>query len=184
MLMTPDSFTAGLSCSSLRGEKNAVTSPSTAATKAMANTRLMAFATATRAPSAMTASEPGTGSRRAATRLGSSPEALRFAASRALNAAPITLTPRVPPIERLNCRVEVAVPVLRKDFILEPIQIYESAALGADAMLLLCNVLDQGQLRALLLLTRSLGMEALVEVHTREELDAAVGSGAQSSLIP
>jgi indole-3-glycerol phosphate synthase len=75
-------------------------------------------------------------------------------------------------------KLEVAVPVLRKDFILEPIQVYESAALGSDALLLLCNVLDQGQLQALLLLTRSLGMEALVEVHTREEMEAALAVGA------
>jgi indole-3-glycerol phosphate synthase len=75
-------------------------------------------------------------------------------------------------------KLEVGVPVLRKDFILEPIQVYESAALGADALLLLANVLDQGQLQALLLLTRSLGMEALVEVHTRQEMEAALGAGA------
>lgn len=75
-------------------------------------------------------------------------------------------------------KVEVAVPVLRKDFILEPVQVYESAALGADALLLLTNVLDEGQLRALLLLTRSLGMEALVEVHTREEMETALTVGA------
>jgi indole-3-glycerol phosphate synthase len=75
-------------------------------------------------------------------------------------------------------KLEVGVPVLRKDFILEPIQVYESAALGADALLLLANVLDQGQLQALLLLTRSLGMEALVEVHTRQEMEASLGAGA------
>ncbi len=75
-------------------------------------------------------------------------------------------------------KVEVEVPVLRKDFILEPIQIYESAALGADALLLLANILDMGQIRALLLLTRALGMEALVEVHTGEEMEAALAAGA------
>ena len=75
-------------------------------------------------------------------------------------------------------KVEVAVPVLRKDFILEPMQVYESAALGADALLLLATVLDRGQLQALLLLTRSLEMEALVEVHTREELETALAAGA------
>jgi indole-3-glycerol phosphate synthase len=75
-------------------------------------------------------------------------------------------------------KIEVGVPVLRKDFILEPIQVYESAALGADALLLLTNVLDRGQLRALLLLTRSLGLEALVEVHTPEEMENALAAGA------
>ena len=75
-------------------------------------------------------------------------------------------------------KLEVSLPVLRKDFILEPVQVYESAALGADALLLLVNVLNRGQLQALLLLTRSLGMEALVEVHTREEMETALGVGA------
>ncbi|MGQ9687950.1 MAG: indole-3-glycerol phosphate synthase TrpC [Desulfobaccales bacterium] len=75
-------------------------------------------------------------------------------------------------------KLEVKVPVLRKDFILEPIQVYESAALGADALLLLACILDMGQMRALLLLTRSLGLEALVEVHTREEMEAALAIGA------
>jgi len=75
-------------------------------------------------------------------------------------------------------KIEVSLPVLRKDFILEPIQVYESAALGADALLLLANVLDLGQIRALLLLSRSLGMEALVEVHTKEEMETALAAGA------
>ncbi len=75
-------------------------------------------------------------------------------------------------------KLEVGLPVLRKDFILEPIQVYESAALGADALLLLANVLNQGQLQALLLLTRSLGMEALVEVHTRQEMETALEASA------
>jgi indole-3-glycerol phosphate synthase len=75
-------------------------------------------------------------------------------------------------------KLEVGVPVLRKDFILEPVQIYESAALGADALLLLTNVLDPGQLRAMLLLTRSLGLETLVEVHTAEEMENALAAGA------
>jgi len=75
-------------------------------------------------------------------------------------------------------KLEVSLPVLRKDFILEPIQVYESAALGADALLLLVNVLNRGQLQALLLLTRSLGLEALVEVHTREELETALAVDA------
>jgi indole-3-glycerol phosphate synthase len=75
-------------------------------------------------------------------------------------------------------KIEVSVPVLRKDFILEPIQVYESAALGADALLLLANILDMGQIRALMLLSRSLGMEALVEIHTREEMETVLDAGA------
>jgi indole-3-glycerol phosphate synthase len=76
-------------------------------------------------------------------------------------------------------RPVVAVPILRKDFILEPIQVYETAALGADALLLIVSLLGPGQLRALLLLSHSLGLEALVEVHTKEEMATALNVGAQ-----
>jgi indole-3-glycerol phosphate synthase len=76
-------------------------------------------------------------------------------------------------------RPKIAIPILRKDFILEPIQVYETAALGADALLLIVNLLDLGQLTALLLLTRSLGLEALVEVHTEEEMRRALEADAR-----
>ena len=72
----------------------------------------------------------------------------------------------------------VHLPILRKDFILEPIQVYETAALGADALLLIVSLLELGQLRALLLLTRSLGLEAVVEVHTAGEMEQALTAGA------
>jgi indole-3-glycerol phosphate synthase len=76
-------------------------------------------------------------------------------------------------------RPVIHLPILRKDFILEPIQVYESAALGADALLLIVTLLELGQLRALLLLTRSLGLEALVEVHTATEMEMALTAGAR-----
>jgi indole-3-glycerol phosphate synthase len=76
-------------------------------------------------------------------------------------------------------RPVIHLPILRKDFILEPIQVYETAALGADALLLIVSLLELGQLRALLLLTRSLGLEALVEVHTAAEMETALGAGAR-----
>ncbi len=76
-------------------------------------------------------------------------------------------------------RPQIKIPILRKDFLLEPIQVYESAALGADALLLIVSLLEPGQLRALLLLTRSLGLEALVEVHTKGEMQAALEVGAR-----
>lgn len=76
-------------------------------------------------------------------------------------------------------RPEIEIPILRKDFILEPIQVYETAALGADALLLIANLLDLGRLAALLLLTRSLGLEALVEVHTAEEMERALRADAK-----
>jgi indole-3-glycerol phosphate synthase len=76
-------------------------------------------------------------------------------------------------------RPVIGLPILRKDFILEPIQVYETAALGADALLLIVHLLDLGKLRALLLLTHSLGLEALVEVHTAAEMETALTAGAR-----
>ena len=66
-------------------------------------------------------------------------------------------------------------PVLRKDFIFHPYQVYESRVAGADALLLIAAVLSPGEIRELLALTRELGMEALVEVHTEEELHSVLG---------
>lgn len=62
------------------------------------------------------------------------------------------------------------VPVLRKDFIFDPYQIYEARAAGADAILLIAAVLSDKEVRDLLKLTHKLKMNALVEVHTEEEL--------------
>jgi len=70
----------------------------------------------------------------------------------------------------------VDIPLLRKDFIIDPYQVYEARAAGADAFLLIAAVLDPVQLRSLLCLGDSLGMHALVEVHTREELDKALNA--------
>lgn len=75
-------------------------------------------------------------------------------------------------------RKAVQVPVLRKDFIVDPWQVWESRAAGADTFLLIVAVLDQDSLRELLALGRSLKMEPLVEVHSRAELDRAVSAGA------
>jgi indole-3-glycerol phosphate synthase len=68
----------------------------------------------------------------------------------------------------------VRLPVLRKDFIFDPYQIYEARAAGASAVLLIVRVLGDGDLAELLQLTRKLGMEALVEVHDAEELARAL----------
>ncbi|HZS78205.1 MAG TPA: bifunctional indole-3-glycerol-phosphate synthase TrpC/phosphoribosylanthranilate isomerase TrpF [Ktedonobacteraceae bacterium] len=73
----------------------------------------------------------------------------------------------------------VKLPVLRKDFILDPYQVYEARAWGADAILLICALLDDTQLRSLLSLAQSLGMHCLIEVHTAEETQRAVAAGAQ-----
>ena len=64
--------------------------------------------------------------------------------------------------------------ILRKDFIFDYFQVLESRLMGADALLLIVAVLEQEYLKSLLDQTRSLGMEALVEVHTEEELEVAL----------
>ena len=69
-------------------------------------------------------------------------------------------------------------PLLRKDFIFDPYQVYQARAYGADALLLISAILDQETLGKLLTLTRALGMEALVEVHDEEEVKRAVACGA------
>lgn len=69
-------------------------------------------------------------------------------------------------------------PLLRKDFILDPYQVYEARAYGADAVLLIVAILDDTQLRDLLSLSYDLGMRCLVEVHNESETKRAVASGA------
>jgi indole-3-glycerol phosphate synthase len=76
-------------------------------------------------------------------------------------------------------RRSVDVPVLRKDFIIDPYQIYESRAAGADAVLLIVAALTRDQLKEFMALVDSLGMTPLVETHTREELEVAVELGAR-----
>ncbi|MGH9560551.1 MAG: indole-3-glycerol phosphate synthase TrpC, partial [Terracidiphilus sp.] len=71
------------------------------------------------------------------------------------------------------------IPVLRKDFIVDPWQVWESRAAGADAFLLIVAILDDDLLRDLLDLGRALKMEPLVEVHSRPELDRAITAGAR-----
>jgi indole-3-glycerol phosphate synthase len=78
-----------------------------------------------------------------------------------------------------DARKEVALPVLRKDFIFDPWQVWESRANDADSFLLIVAALADQQLRDLIALGRELGMEPLVEVHTREELDRALVAGAR-----
>jgi indole-3-glycerol phosphate synthase len=72
----------------------------------------------------------------------------------------------------------VQIPILRKDFILEPYQVLEARAIGADAVLLIVRALSDQQLVDLRLQAESLGMDALVEVHDSAELERAVRSGA------
>lgn len=76
-------------------------------------------------------------------------------------------------------RAAVDIPLLRKDFTTTPYQIHEARAHGADVILLIVAALDQDRLTALLDRTESLGMTALVEVHTEEEAERAVAAGAK-----
>lgn len=80
----------------------------------------------------------------------------------------------------VDARDAVAIPALRKDFMLDPYQITESRALGADCVLLIMAALDDDRLAAdLYAQARGLGMDVLVEVHDGEELDRAVELGAR-----
>jgi indole-3-glycerol phosphate synthase len=78
-----------------------------------------------------------------------------------------------------DARKSVVLPVLRKDFIVEPWQVWEARATNADTFLLIVAALSKPMLSELLALGRELGMEALVEVHTRQELDTALSAGAR-----
>jgi indole-3-glycerol phosphate synthase/phosphoribosylanthranilate isomerase len=77
-----------------------------------------------------------------------------------------------------DVRAAVGIPLLRKDFLVDPYQVYEARAAGADAVLLICALLNDTQLTELLALTRELGMEALVEAHSADEARRAVAAGA------
>jgi len=78
-----------------------------------------------------------------------------------------------------NARAAVEIPVLRKDFIVDPWQVWEARATDADSFLLIVAALGDALLAELLGLGRELGMEPLVEVHTREELTRAIGARAR-----
>ena len=73
----------------------------------------------------------------------------------------------------------VGIPCLRKDFVLDPFQILEARAAGADAVLLIVAALEQDRLELLHAFATDLGLDVLVEAHTREEIDRAVGLGAE-----
>ena len=72
----------------------------------------------------------------------------------------------------------VALPLLRKDFILDEVQVAEARALGADACLLIVAALEPEQLGTLMDAARALGMDALVEVHSEDEMAMALDAGA------
>jgi len=76
-------------------------------------------------------------------------------------------------------RNEIKIPLLRKDFIIDEYQIYESRFLGADAVLLIVRILTPQQLNKFLYTAWSLGMDALVEVHDLQDMQIALNSPAE-----
>ncbi|WP_088188110.1 indole-3-glycerol phosphate synthase TrpC [Desulfosporosinus sp. FKA] len=76
-------------------------------------------------------------------------------------------------------RQEVKLPLLRKDFIVDSYQIYEAKIIGASAILLICALLATDTLKNYLEIAHSLGLSALVEAHTAEEVSSALKAGAR-----
>jgi indole-3-glycerol phosphate synthase len=76
-------------------------------------------------------------------------------------------------------RAAIDIPLLRKDFVVSSYQVHEARAFGADLVLLIVAALEQNVLMGLLERVESLGMTALVEVHTEEEADRALAAGAR-----
>ena len=74
-------------------------------------------------------------------------------------------------------RAAVSLPLLRKDFVVDPLQVWEARGAGADAILLIVRILDDALIADLLALAGSLGMDALVEIHDRAELERALALG-------
>jgi len=79
----------------------------------------------------------------------------------------------------INLRKKTDLPLLRKDFIIDPIQVYESFFIGADVILLISTILSKAELKELVKITHSLGMEALVEVHNLDDLNKVIESRAE-----
>lgn len=79
----------------------------------------------------------------------------------------------------VQIKQNVSLPIIRKDFIIDAYQIYETKLLGADACLLICSILNEETLKAYLELAHSLALSALVETHNDEEIEMALRVGAR-----
>ena len=73
----------------------------------------------------------------------------------------------------------VSIPVLRKDFTIDPYQIYEAALIGADCVLLICSLLDTHTLKEYIKIVDSLGLSCLVEAHDETEVKSAIEAGSR-----
>lgn len=73
----------------------------------------------------------------------------------------------------------VTIPVLRKDFVVDKYMIYEAKILGAHAVLLICAILDENTLEKYIKIANSLGLSAVVEAHSKEEVEMAIRAGAR-----
>jgi indole-3-glycerol phosphate synthase len=73
----------------------------------------------------------------------------------------------------------VSIPIIRKDFTIDPYQIYEAKLIGASAVLLICSLLDTSILREYIEIADSLGISAIVEAHTEEEVTSGIEAGAR-----
>lgn len=76
-------------------------------------------------------------------------------------------------------RAVSSLPMIRKDFTIDPYQIYQAKVLGADAVLLICALLDTGTIKKYVNICDSLGISALVETHNEEEINSAIKAGAR-----
>lgn len=77
-------------------------------------------------------------------------------------------------------RAEVKTPMLRKDFVVDEYQLYQAKAMGADAVLLICSLLDTQTIESYLGICEDLGLDALVEAHDETEIDSAAAAGAKT----
>lgn len=74
---------------------------------------------------------------------------------------------------------EISLPVLRKDFTIDEYMIYQAKVIGADAVLLICAILSDEEIKKFLGVAHSIGLSALIEAHSREEVERALKAGAR-----